>query len=63
MPEDTPAHLETIRQLEARGDYLGADQYLENHLLQRQRPFPYQYVGWLKIDYLDAAEILSTYRK
>lgn len=63
QPEDSAEHLEIIRKLEAAGDYAGADRHLEEHLLDRQRPYSYQYVGWLNIDYRDAPDVTETYRE
>lgn len=51
MPADSFAHLETIRQLEAAGDYRGADQHFTEYLQNEKRPDSYQLLGWLTLEY------------
>lgn len=63
MPEDSFEHLEQIRTLEAAGDYEAADRYFEANMQDGNRPYSYQYLGWLNIDYQGVAEIKKTYRE
>jgi len=51
IPEDSYAHLEEVRRLEAAGDYFAADRYFEQHLQGRGDPYSYQLLGWLRMDY------------
>ncbi|MCH7224955.1 glycosyl hydrolase family 95 catalytic domain-containing protein [Haloferula sp. A504] len=61
MGENTPKHLETIRELEAKGDYHAADRVFEKEVLDGGRPNAYQLVGWLELNY-DAADLGETRR-
>lgn len=61
--EDADAHLETIRQLVAAGDYQAADQHFETHIQDGGRPMAYQLVGWLELDYGDTAALTETRRE
>lgn len=61
-PEDSALHLEKMRQLEADGHYAEVDRYFETHLQNDSSPDSYQYLGWLRIEFMDAAELVSTYR-
>ena len=54
MPADSFEHLERLRELEAAGDYEGADVYFQQHLQNEKRPDSYQLLGWLQVDYLAA---------
>lgn len=63
MPEDSPAHLEEVRRLEAAGSYAEADRYFESHLQARIDPYSYQYLGWLQINYLTDSAPLETRRR
>ena len=62
MPEDSFEHLEEIRRLEATGDYFAADRYFENHIQNEVRPYSYQLLGWLQIDYLTESPAIETER-
>ena len=62
MPEGSHQHLETIRELEADGDYAGVDAHFEKHLQDASAPNSYQYVGWLDLGYGDTAPLKATYR-
>ena len=48
MPANSFEHLERLRELEAAGDYEGADRYFEQHLQNEKRPDSYQLLGWLQ---------------
>ncbi len=63
MPEDSFTHLEKVRELEATGDYSGADRYFEKHLENAQNPCGYQLLGWLHLAYLDAAPLKHVHRE
>ncbi len=63
MPENSFEHLEKVRELEAGGDFAGADQYFEKNLQNGLNPDGYQLVGWLRLEYLDAAPLASTQRE
>ncbi len=63
MPEDSHQHLEKVRELESVGDYSGADQYFEKHLEDGQDPCSYQLLGWLHLDYQDAAPVKQLRRE
>lgn len=64
--ENAFPHLEKIRELEAAGDYKGADEYFKEHLSNKgsppKNPYSYQPAGWLKLHYLNTAELVSTHR-
>ena len=62
MPEDSFEHLEKVRELEAAGDYAGADRYFEKHLQDDSRPDSYQLAGWLNLEYRKTAPLKETYR-
>jgi len=55
MPENSFEHLEKIRELEAAGDYEGADIYFQDNLQSEKRPDGYQFLGWLNVEYRAAA--------
>ena len=59
-------HLEKIRELEAAGDYKGADDYFSKEISgqgsARKNPLGYQLVGWLDLDYRNTALIAHTHR-
>ncbi len=61
--EHAAKHLEIVRDLIAKGDYLAADNYFEKNLQDGGRPNSYQLAGWLNIDYPADAELKSTYRE
>ncbi len=61
MPDDSFEHLEAIREMEAAGDYEGADRYFVQHLQNEKRPDSYQFLGWLKLNY--GAAPLRTMRR
>jgi len=50
-PQDSFAHLEEIRRLEAAGDYAAADRHFVRHLQDNVEPYSYQYLGWLELTY------------
>ena len=64
--ENAFPHLEKIRELEAAGDYKGADEYFKEHLSNKgsapKSPYSYQPAGWLKLHFLNTAELVSTHR-
>jgi alpha-L-fucosidase 2 len=62
MPEDSFEHLERLRELEAVGDYEGADKHFVEHLQNEKRPDSYQFLGWLQLDY-QAAELQDVRRE
>ncbi len=63
MDENSFEHLEKVRELEASGDYQGADQYFQKHLQDGRNPDGYQLVGWLNLEYRNTAALKSTYRE
>ena len=63
MSEDSHKHLEEVRKLESAGDYSGADRYFEKHLENGQDPCGYQLVGWLHVEYQDAAPVKQLHRE
>ncbi len=54
MPAKSFEHLERVRELAAASDYEGADVYFQEHLQNEKRPDSYQFLGWLRVDYLSA---------
>ncbi|TWU38386.1 glycoside hydrolase family 95 protein [Novipirellula artificiosorum] len=63
MPEDSHRHLEEVRRLESAGDFSGADRYFEEHLQNAKDPCGYQLVGWLHLEYLNAAPVKRIQRE
>ena len=64
MPEDSFQHLETVRRLEAAGDYAGADKSFEKTFQQGGgNPDSYQPFGWLEIEYVTASPLRKRYRE
>jgi alpha-L-fucosidase 2 len=63
MPSDSSEHLEQVRQLEAAGDYRGADQYFQKHLQNGIDPDTYQLLGWLRIKYVDTEPLRNMRRR
>jgi len=63
MPEDSFEQLETIRRLEAAGDYAAADRHFEEHLQAALDPDGYQLAGWLGLEYLDAGPLRAMRRE
>jgi len=63
IPENSFEHLEKVRELEAGGDYQAADHYFQQYLQDGSRPNSYQLVGWLNIQYMNAAPLKKTYRE
>ncbi|MFA7174200.1 MAG: glycoside hydrolase N-terminal domain-containing protein [Kiritimatiellia bacterium] len=64
MPKESPQYLESIRKLEAAGDYAGADQSFEQKLQSAGRnPDGYQLFGWLEIEYLAESPLKERYRE
>lgn len=61
--EDAAKHLETIRQLVAKGDYQAADRHFEKNIQDGKRPNSYQLVGWLEMTYNDDSPLKKTYRE
>ena len=61
MREDAFPHFEKIRELEAAGDYKGADDYFKEHISSkgstRKSPLSYQLAGFLKLGYENTAEL------
>jgi alpha-L-fucosidase 2 len=62
MPANSFEHLERVRELEAAGDYEGADVHFQEHLQSEKRPDSYQFLGWLHVDYL-AAPLKESHRE
>jgi len=66
MEENAFPHFEKIRELEAAGDYRGADAYFREHLSTKgspaKSPYSYQLAGWFYLYYPNAAKIVSTHR-
>jgi alpha-L-fucosidase 2 len=66
MEENGFPHFEKIRELEAAGDYKGADDYFKEHLSNKgspsKNPNCYQLAGWLNLHYQNSAGIVSTHR-
>ena len=66
MADDRLPHLEKVRELEATGDYAGADGYFETHLSGSgsgaKSPYSYQLLGWLNLEYRNTAAIKNTVR-
>ena len=64
--ENAFPHLEKIRELEAAGDYRGADEYFKEHISNKgsapKNPHSYQPAGWLKLNFLHTARLVSTHR-
>lgn len=63
MKENCFEHLEKVRELEAAGDYQGADHYFQEHLQDKRNPDGYQLVGWLNLEYRNTAALKKTYRE
>ncbi|MDD4019550.1 MAG: glycoside hydrolase N-terminal domain-containing protein, partial [Kiritimatiellae bacterium] len=64
MPENSFQHLETVRRLEAAGDYAGADRFFEDKLQQSGiNPDSYQPFGWLEIEYVTPSPLRKRYRE
>ena len=66
MREDAFPHFEKIRELEAAGDYKGADDYFKEHISSKgssgKNPLSYQLAGFLKLDYANTAELQHSKR-
>lgn len=63
MPQDSPKHIETVRRLEAAGDYAGADRFFEETFQQAgTNPDSYQLFGWLEIEYLAGSKLQRRHR-
>ena len=66
MPENCFEHLEKVRELEAAGDFRGADKYFARHISRggstEKRPHSYQLAGWLGLAYRNTAELQGTLR-
>lgn len=66
MQESGFADLEKVRELEAAGDYAGADQYFKTHISgggsARKNPYSYQLLGWLNLQYRNTAAVKKTVR-
>lgn len=64
MPADSFKHLETVRELEAAGDYAGADRFFEKSLQEGGiNPDSYQPFGWLEIEYVTPSPLSKCYRE
>lgn len=55
MPEDSRVHLDKAVRLEAEGRFREADRALEESILKKIYANPYQLLGWLQVDYPNAA--------
>ena len=66
MEEHAFPHFEKIRELEAAGDYKGADDTFVEHISKKgsrfKFPQSYQLAGWLNLHYQNTDEIVSTHR-
>ena len=66
MADDLLPHLEKVRELEAAGDYAGADGYFETHLSGSgsgaKSPYSYQLLGWLNLEYRNTVALQRTVR-
>ncbi|MDB4055821.1 glycoside hydrolase N-terminal domain-containing protein, partial [Akkermansiaceae bacterium] len=66
MREDAFPHFEKIRELEAAGDYKGADDYFTENISSKGsrscNPLSYQLAGFLKLDYVNTAELKHSKR-
>jgi alpha-L-fucosidase 2 len=66
MREDAFPHFERIRELEAAGDYKGADEYFRAEISQKgsphKHPHSYEPAGWLYLEFKNTATIASTHR-
>ena len=62
MPDDSFAHLEKMRELEAAGDYEATDRYFEKHLQDAIRPDSYQLAGWLNLEFFEVGAAVKTHR-
>ena len=64
MPQESFTYLETVRRLEASGDYAGADRFFEQHLQQGgTNPDSYQPFGWLEIEYVTPSALRNRHRE
>ncbi len=64
MPLGSFQHLESVRKLEAAGDYAGADKVFEENLQHGgNNPDSYQLFGWLEIEYIAGAQLQKCYRE
>ena len=63
MPENSFEHLERVRNLEASGDYQGADRYFQTNLQNNSDPSNYELAGWLSLEYRGVAEAAQTKRQ
>jgi len=61
--EDAPRHLETIRELVAKGDFRAADRHFEKHIQDAKDPNTYELVGWLELQYQGDAALAATRRE
>ncbi|MDH3581506.1 MAG: GDSL-type esterase/lipase family protein, partial [Hyphomicrobiales bacterium] len=59
MAENCFQHLEKVRELEAAGDFLGAENYFAKHVSgggsHKKNPHSYQLLGWLELYYQNTA--------
>ncbi|HAR64668.1 MAG TPA: hypothetical protein DCR55_00415 [Lentisphaeria bacterium] len=66
MAENGFEHLEKVRELEATGDYLAADQYFQKYLSgagsNKKNAHSYQLLGWLQLHYQNSAELQHIHR-
>jgi len=66
MEENGFQYFEKIRELEAAGDFKGADDYFTENISKkgsgRKHVQSYQLAGWLKLDYQNTAAIQHTHR-
>ena len=66
MAENSFEHLEKVRELEAAGEFKGADAYFEKHVSRggsaKKGPHSYQLLGWLELEYQNTAPIQYVYR-
>jgi len=64
MPEEGFTYLETVRRLEASGDYAGADRFFEKQFQpDGTNPDSYQPFGWLEIEYVTVSPLRKRYRE
>lgn len=66
MAENSFEHLETVRELEATGDFKATDAYFAKHISgsgsAKKNAHSYQLLGWLELEYQHTASIQDVYR-
>lgn len=62
MPDNSFEALEKVRELEAAGDFSGADRHFEQNLMSKRNPDGFQLLGWLTLDYGTASPLKGMHR-